>query len=102
VSAKRTPSSRQVSYETNGKIMSTWIQGYNQCHVPVSLILLQAKAIRYINEDLSKGDDNFKPFSASTCTGWFGIFMNRYYFHNIKMPGEAAFADTEAVTCCIH
>jgi len=45
-----------------------------------------------IYEDLSKGDYNVKPFSAST--GWFSRFTKRYIFHNIKMTGEATSADT--------
>jgi hypothetical protein len=56
--------------------------------------LVQAKA-RSVGEDLSKRDDNVKLFSAST--GWFSIFPKRYNFHNIKITGEAAFADTVAV-----
>jgi hypothetical protein len=46
---------------------------------------------RSIYEDLSKGDDNFTPFSANT--GWFSRFTKRDKFHNINMTGEAASAD---------
>jgi len=75
-----------------GKKFSTRIEGQNQRHVPVSMLLVQAKAH---NEDLSKSDDNVKPFSSST--SWFSRLTKRYKFHNIKMTGEAASADMEAV-----
>jgi len=45
-------------------MLSTLIEGENQCHVPVSMLLVQAKALS-VYEDLSEGDDNFKPFSRS-------------------------------------
>jgi hypothetical protein len=47
------------------KLSSTWIQDQNQCHMPASKLLVQAKACS-IYEDLSKGDDNVKPFSVGT------------------------------------
>jgi len=46
------------------------------------MLLVQAKACS-ICEDLSKGDGNVKPFSAST--GGFSRFTRRYNFRNIKM-----------------
>jgi hypothetical protein len=66
----------------------------NQHHVLVSVLLVQAMA-HSVDGDLSKGDDNVKPFIAST--GWFSRFLKRYNFHNIKMMGEAAFADLVVV-----
>jgi len=72
------------------KTFSTWKEVQNQRHVPVSMLLVQAKA-HY--EDLPKSDDNVKPFNSS----WFSRLSKRYKFHNIKMTGEAASADTEAV-----
>ena len=63
--------------------------------MPASKFVVQAKA-QSICKDLSKMDDNVKPFSAST--GWFGRFLKRYNFHNIKITREPASADTVAVT----
>jgi hypothetical protein len=60
-------------------------------------VLVQAKA-RSICEDLSKGDGNVKPFSASI--GGFSRFTKRYNFCNIKMTGAAASADSVAVILC--
>jgi hypothetical protein len=63
-------------------MLSTWIEDQNQCHVPVSMLLVPAKA-RSVCEDLSEGDDNVKLFSR---------FVKRYNFYNIKITGEAAAA----------
>ena len=57
------------------KMLSAWMKDHNQRHVPVSLLLVQSKAYP-INEDLSKADDNVKPFRAST--GWFSRLTKRY------------------------
>ena len=73
---------------------STWIEDRHQCHVPVSILLVQAKACS-ICGDLSKCDDNVKPFSASK--DWFSRFTKRYHFYNMNMTGNAASAVTVAV-----
>jgi hypothetical protein len=73
------------------KMLSTWKEDQNQCHVPVRMLLVQAKAY----ENLSKGDDNVKSGSANT--GWFSRFTERCNFHSTKMTGEAASADYVAV-----
>jgi len=38
------------------KMLSTWTEDQNQCHVPVCMLLVQMKAY----ENLSIGDDNVK------------------------------------------
>jgi hypothetical protein len=63
------------------------------------MLLVQVKAPS-IYEDLSEGGDNIEPFSAST--GWFSKFTNRYNFHNMRMTGEAASADTVGVIHYTH
>jgi hypothetical protein len=92
VSAKRTSYSKSVTMERMEKMFSTWIEIQSQRHVPVSTLLVQAKAH---SEDLPKSDDNVKPFSSST--SWFSRLTKSYKFHNIKTTGEAASADTAAV-----
>jgi Tc5 transposase DNA-binding domain. len=72
-----------------GKMLNTGIEVQNQCHLHVSMLLVQATA-HSVYEDLSESDDNVQPFSAST--GCFSRFTKRYRFHNIKMIGEAASA----------
>jgi hypothetical protein len=91
--AKRTSYSRSSTMERMEKMLSAWIEDQNRRHVPVSMRVVQTKA-RCIYDDLPKGDDDVKPFRASR--GWFSRFTMRYNFHNIKMTGEAASADTVA------
>jgi hypothetical protein len=62
--------------------------------MPESMLLIQAMG-HSVYEDFPKGDDNVKPFSAST--GWCSCFTKRYNLHNIEVQGEAASADTVAV-----
>ena len=66
--AKRTPYSRNSTKEHIEKMLSTWKEDQNQCHVLVSMLLVQAKAY----ENLSKGADNVKSCNANT--GWFSRF----------------------------
>jgi hypothetical protein len=73
------------------KMLSTWIEYQNQCHVPVSMLLVQTKAY----ENLSTGDNNAKSRSANI--GWFRRFTKRYNFNSIQMTGEAVSADYMAV-----
>jgi hypothetical protein len=61
--------------------------------VPVNKLWVEAKADS-IYEDLSTDNGNAKPFNASS--SWFYNFTKRYYFHNIKMSGDTAPADTLA------
>ena len=56
-----------------------------QCHVHVSMLLVQATA-HSVYEDLSESDDNVQPISAST--GCFSRFAKIYNFLNIKMTGR--------------
>jgi len=76
------------------KMLSTWTEDQNQCHVPVSMLLVQTKAY----ENLSTGDD-VKSHSANT--GWFSRFTKIYNFNSIKMTGDAASADYMAVNSLI-
>jgi hypothetical protein len=79
------------------KLLSIKLKGQNEHHMLASKFVVQAKA-HSVYEDLSKMDGNVKPLSAST--GWFGRFLKRYNFRNIKMTEEPASADTVAVSLC--
>ena len=59
-------------------MLSTLIEDENQCHVPVIMLLVQAKS-HSVYEDLSEGDDNFESFDR---------FMKRYNFYDIKILGR--------------
>jgi hypothetical protein len=92
VNAKRISYSRCSAMERMEKMLSMWIEDQNKCHVPISMLVVQAKA-RSIYEDLSK-DDSAKPFNASS--GWFWNFTKRYNFRTINVSGKTAYADTVA------
>jgi hypothetical protein len=83
---------RSMKYMKN--MLSTWKEDQHQCHIPVSMLLVQAKACTMC-EDLSKCDDNVTPISASI--SWFSRFTKRYNFHNMNMTGKAASTDTVVV-----
>ena len=71
---------------------NSWLGDQNQCHVPVSRVLVQANVLS-IYENLSKDDDDDdKPFCTSTV--WFSKFMKRYNFYNIKTTWEVASTET--------
>lgn len=82
LNVKRIPYSRISTMERTEKMLSTWVEDQNQHHMPVSKLLVQAKAC-CVYQDLSKDDDNAKPFNARS--GCFCNFMKRYNFNNIKM-----------------
>jgi len=65
-------------------------------HLSIRLVQVNAHSIL---EDLSEADVSIKPFSAST--SWFSRYTNRCNFHNMRMTGEAASADTVVFIHCI-
>ncbi|XP_026482715.1 tigger transposable element-derived protein 1-like [Ctenocephalides felis] len=74
------------------KLLYSWIQDQTQRRVPLSLAIIQNKALSIINTLQNKrgenNSDETKCFSASR--GWFMRFKTRYSLHNIR---EAASAD---------
>ncbi|KAK3881758.1 hypothetical protein Pcinc_013840 [Petrolisthes cinctipes] len=83
--------SRPVEIQRMEKMLATWIDHQNKTNVPVSYNLIQAKA-RSIYDNLEVEEK--KQFTASS--GWFANFRRRFGFHNLKMVGETASADTKA------
>ncbi|CAH2084824.1 unnamed protein product [Euphydryas editha] len=77
------------------KLLYTWIQNQTQQRVPLSLAIIQNKALSIINTLQNKRGENnseeIKSFSASR--GWFMRFETRYSLHNIRVQGEAASDD---------
>ena len=89
---------RSEIMETMERRLATWIQDLYSNNTPVSLALIQAKALN-IHGDLCKqlGEDETrkeKNFNASR--GWFPRFQKRHGFKNVKVLGEIASADTVA------
>ncbi|XP_026474799.1 tigger transposable element-derived protein 1-like [Ctenocephalides felis] len=77
------------------KLLYNWIQDQTQRRVPLSLAIIQNKALSIINTLQNKrgenNSDESKCFSASR--GWFMRFKTRYSLHNIRVQGEVASAD---------
>ena len=90
---QRVAYSRSSTMERMEKMLATWIQHQNKTGIPVSLAIIQEKAKSLIN-DIEGNDGPNTSFQASS--GWFAKFKLRHGFHNIKMTGEAASADTES------
>jgi hypothetical protein len=79
------------------EMSSAWMEDQNQHHMPESMLLIQATG-HSVYEDFSKGDDNVKPFSAST--GLCSCFTKRYNFHNIEVQGKLLLL-TPQMSCTI-
>ncbi|XP_064081201.1 tigger transposable element-derived protein 1-like [Macrobrachium nipponense] len=78
------------------KLLMIWLEDQNQRRVPVSLSVIQEKA-RELHEAVAKkhGEGSVSgEFSVSR--GWFNRFKARAIFHNVKLQGEAASADSKA------
>ncbi|KAK3878955.1 hypothetical protein Pcinc_016441 [Petrolisthes cinctipes] len=83
--------SRPVEMQLMEKMLATWIDHQNKTNVPVSYKLIHAKA-KSIYDNLKVEEKKW--FTASS--GWFTNFRRYFGFHNLKMVGKAASADTEA------
>ncbi|XP_045381581.1 tigger transposable element-derived protein 1-like [Lemur catta] len=77
------------------KLLVLWMEDQIQKHIPLSLLMIQAKArslFKMLKQHTS--DPTYTQiFKASH--GWFQRFKRRHNFHNVKVSGEAASADTE-------
>uniref|UniRef100_A0A8C0IWK5 HTH CENPB-type domain-containing protein n=1 Tax=Chelonoidis abingdonii TaxID=106734 RepID=A0A8C0IWK5_CHEAB len=82
--------------ENMERLLSLWIEDQNQQNLPLSLLVIQAKAKSlYDNLKIDQGEGSeTEAFTASR--GWFVQFNRRFHLHNIKMSSEAASADTAA------
>jgi len=85
---------KEFNYGMYRKMSSAWMEDQNEHHMLVSMLVIQSTA-HSVYEDFSKGDDNVKPFSAST--DWFSWFTKRDNFQNIEVSVEAASTDPVAV-----
>lgn len=65
-------------------------------HLGIRLVQVKAHSIF---EDLSEADVSIKPFSVSTSQ--FSKYTTRCNFHNMRMTGKAASADTIVVIHCV-
>jgi hypothetical protein len=88
---KVTSRTRDPAIEKMEKALSIWIEDQSQKKVPLTTLLIKAKAIKLFEH--FKGDAD-TIFLGSK--GWFENFKKRQSLHNIKVTGEAASADTVA------
>ncbi|XP_018099221.1 tigger transposable element-derived protein 1-like [Xenopus laevis] len=82
------------------RLLIIWIEDQTQRNMPISLCLVQEKALslfRYLKaaRTVNAGDCN-EEFVASR--GWFSRFKERANLHNIKVQGEAASASVHAAS----
>jgi hypothetical protein len=74
------------------RMLAQWIEHQNQQAVPISTIIIQAKAkTLFENQNAVEPDPKVQTFAASA--GWFERFKRRHGFHNLKLIGDAAAAD---------
>ena len=86
---------RSIEMERMEKLLAQWIQHENKDNVPISMAIIQTKALS-IYKDLLEEDEEDKAKKFNASSGWFARFKKRHGFHNLKMTGEAASADVEA------
>jgi hypothetical protein len=76
------------------KLLTAWIEDQIQKRVPLSMMLIKAKARSVYGDIKEKYPDSPESFVAST--GWFNRFKNRAGLLNAKVSAEAASGDAEA------
>lgn len=78
--------------------MTLWIQDQNRRQMPLSLALIQAKALSPFNtlKEHQNEEASSKEVVFSASRGWFEQFKARYALHNVRIQGEAASADDAA------
>jgi len=80
-------------YETEN-LLTIWIKDQIQKHVPLTMVLIKAKA-RSLYGDIAQ---NFPdaPVSFVASTGWFNRFKKRAGLHTVNASAEAASGNAEA------
>ncbi|XP_066450519.1 tigger transposable element-derived protein 1-like [Eleutherodactylus coqui] len=78
-------------------LLSIWMEDCHQKRKPLSLMLIQEKALKGLFEDVkTKYGEEAADVTFTASHGWFNRFKARNNLHNIKVTGEAASADTVA------
>lgn len=76
------------------KLLTMWMEHQIKKRVPLTLTTIQLKARNLFEAVKDKYSDPTANFVASH--GWFNRFKAHANFHNVKLSGEAASADTKA------
>ncbi|CAK9814077.1 Tigger transposable element-derived protein 1 [Anthophora plagiata] len=77
------------------KILITWVEDMQQQEIPISLMLIQEKALSLFQDLKRTNGDSANNYTFTASHTWFEKFKGRSKLHNIKIMGEAASADTE-------
>ncbi|KAM6471896.1 uncharacterized protein PHA67_002618 isoform 2-T2 [Liasis olivaceus] len=87
---------RSVTMIETEHLLTEWIEDCNQKCIPLSRAAIQTKALSLFQRVKEKNNEVEEIFNASV--GWFDRFKNRVQLRNVKMAGEAASANEDAVS----
>jgi hypothetical protein len=78
------------------RMLGQWIEHQHQRAIPLSTMIIQAKA-KSLFDNLNAIEPDLKEPSFAGSAGWFERFKGHHGFHNLKLTGEeAATADLVA------
>jgi hypothetical protein len=83
---------RPLIMEKLERMLAQWTEHQNQQAIPISTIIIQAKA-KTLFENLNAVGPDPKVQSFAANARWFERFKRRHGFHNLKLTGEAAAAE---------
>jgi hypothetical protein len=74
------------------RMLTQWIEHQHQCVIPLSTMIIQAKA-KSLFENLNDIEPDLKVQSFAISAGWFEHFKGFHGIHNLKQIGKAAAAN---------
>ncbi|XP_041053574.1 tigger transposable element-derived protein 1-like [Carcharodon carcharias] len=95
LSAGRVSRTRSSIMENMERLLAVWIEDQNQRQVPLSLMVIQAKAKSLYDDLQNEQGESSQSESFNASRGWFERFKKRSYLHSIKVTGEVTSANTE-------
>ncbi|XP_038669700.1 tigger transposable element-derived protein 1-like [Scyliorhinus canicula] len=95
LSAGRVSRTRSSIMENMERLLAVWIEDQNQRQVPLTLMVIQAKAKSLYDDLQNEQGDSSQSESFNASRGWFERFKKRSYLRGIKVTGDATSANTE-------
>ncbi|KAL4834319.1 hypothetical protein H8958_000718 [Nasalis larvatus] len=77
------------------KLLVMWMEDQIQKCIPLSVLMIQAKARSLFNMLKDRANDPTYTQMFKASHGWFQRFKRRHNFHNVKISGEATRAGNE-------